>query len=192
MSGSPERGKQGNPVFVELPSRARFGPQVHFSHENNIMKAEPFFPPPSVPGFWASRPPSCCFPPRLAAGARHRPTATPRTILGRTTVAVTQGHRGDLSKSVDLTAEFLPWQNVEIHAKVSGYVKQINVDVGDHAKAGRGPGHAGNSRDRGGAERGQGGGANPRSRMKRAWRRPTTKRRSWPIASTRRRRKPRA
>ena len=29
-----------------------------------------------------------------------------------------------------------PWQEVEIHAKVSGYVKQINVDVGDHAKAG--------------------------------------------------------
>ena len=55
---------------------------------------------------------------------------------GATTVAVSKVTRGDLSKSVDLTAEFLPWQNVEIHAKVSGYVKQINVDVGDHAKTG--------------------------------------------------------
>ena len=52
------------------------------------------------------------------------------------TVAVSKVTRGDLSKSVDLTAEFLPWQIVEIHAKVSGYVKQINVDVGDHAKTG--------------------------------------------------------
>jgi len=51
-------------------------------------------------------------------------------------VAVSKVARGDLSKSVDITAEFLPWQNVEIHAKVSGYVKQINVDVGDHAKTG--------------------------------------------------------
>ena len=41
-----------------------------------------------------------------------------------------------MSKSVNITAEFLPWQSVEIHAQVTGYVKQINVDVGDHAKAG--------------------------------------------------------
>lgn len=51
-------------------------------------------------------------------------------------VAVTKVLRGTLSHSVDLTAEFLPWQEVEIHAKVAGYVKQINVDVGDHVKAG--------------------------------------------------------
>src|ERR1700677_3728516 len=51
-------------------------------------------------------------------------------------VAVVEAKPEDLSKSVDLTAEFKPWQDVEIHAKVAGYVKQINVDVGDHAKAG--------------------------------------------------------
>jgi RND family efflux transporter MFP subunit len=52
------------------------------------------------------------------------------------TVAVTHPTREDLSHSVNLTAEFLPWQQVEIHAKVSGYVQEINVDVGDHAKTG--------------------------------------------------------
>jgi RND family efflux transporter MFP subunit len=52
-------------------------------------------------------------------------------------VAVVKASHQDLSKSVDLTAEFKPWQEVEIHAKVAGYVKQINVDVGDHAKAGQ-------------------------------------------------------
>ena len=51
-------------------------------------------------------------------------------------VAVTKVRRGDLGRTVDVTAEFLPWQNVEVHAKVSGYVKQMNVDVGDHVKAG--------------------------------------------------------
>jgi RND family efflux transporter MFP subunit len=53
-----------------------------------------------------------------------------------TTVAVTPVEREDLSRTVDITAELLPWQEVEIHARVAGYVKQINVDVGDHAKTG--------------------------------------------------------
>jgi RND family efflux transporter MFP subunit len=52
------------------------------------------------------------------------------------TVAVTKVVRGDISKSVMLTAEFFPWQEVEVHAKVSGYVQKMNVDVGDHAKSG--------------------------------------------------------
>jgi len=51
-------------------------------------------------------------------------------------VAVTKVRRADLTRTVDLTAEFLPWQEVEIHAKVAGYVKEMKVDVGDHAKTG--------------------------------------------------------
>lgn len=52
------------------------------------------------------------------------------------TVAVTHPTREDLSRGVSLTAEFRPYQEVEIHAKVAGYVQQINVDVGDHVKTG--------------------------------------------------------
>ncbi len=52
------------------------------------------------------------------------------------TVAVTHPTREDLSRGVTLTAEFRPYQEVEIHAKVAGYVQQINVDVGDHVKTG--------------------------------------------------------
>lgn len=52
------------------------------------------------------------------------------------TVAVTHPTREDLSRSVSLTAEFRPYQEVEIHAKVAGYVQEISVDVGDHVKAG--------------------------------------------------------
>jgi RND family efflux transporter MFP subunit len=52
------------------------------------------------------------------------------------TVAVTHPTHEDLSRSVSLTAEFRPYQEVEIHAKVAGYVQQINVDVGDHVKTG--------------------------------------------------------
>jgi RND family efflux transporter MFP subunit len=53
------------------------------------------------------------------------------------TVAVTHPTRSDLSRSVSLTAEFRPYQDVDIHAKVSGYVRDIYVDVGDHVKEGQ-------------------------------------------------------
>jgi multidrug efflux pump subunit AcrA (membrane-fusion protein) len=49
---------------------------------------------------------------------------------------VTKVRRADLAQTVDLTADFLSWRQVEIHAKVAGYVKQMNVDVGDHSKTG--------------------------------------------------------
>lgn len=65
-----------------------------------------------------------------------RSASTPAATNTPVSVAVTKVLRGTLSHSVDLTAEFLPWQEVEIHAKVAGYVKQISVDVGDHVKAG--------------------------------------------------------
>jgi RND family efflux transporter MFP subunit len=62
--------------------------------------------------------------------------AAPATTNESVNVAVTKVRRVDIAQTVDLTAEFEPWQDVEIHAKVAGYVKQINVDVGDHAKKG--------------------------------------------------------
>ena len=53
------------------------------------------------------------------------------------TVAVTHPTHEDMSRSVSLTAEFRPYQEVELHAKVSGYVRDIYVDVGDHVKEGQ-------------------------------------------------------
>lgn len=53
------------------------------------------------------------------------------------TVAVAKTVARDLSGNVVLTAEFRPFQEVEVMAKVAGYVKNINVDVGDHVKQGQ-------------------------------------------------------
>jgi RND family efflux transporter MFP subunit len=64
------------------------------------------------------------------------PTSSATPAGDSPTVAVTHPTREDLSRSVSLTAEFRPYQIVEIHAKVAGYVQQINVDVGDHVKRG--------------------------------------------------------
>ena len=52
------------------------------------------------------------------------------------TVAVAKVMRESLSRDVTVPAEFRPYAEVELHAKVSGYVDKINVDFGDKVKAG--------------------------------------------------------
>jgi len=52
-------------------------------------------------------------------------------------VAVARVTHEDLFKEVTIPAEFRPYLKVELHAKVSGYVDQINVDIGDQVKAGQ-------------------------------------------------------
>ena len=52
------------------------------------------------------------------------------------TVAVAKATTEDLSHGLVLTAEFKPFQEVEVMAKVAGYVKKIYVDVGDRVQEG--------------------------------------------------------
>jgi RND family efflux transporter MFP subunit len=52
-------------------------------------------------------------------------------------VAVAKVERRKLSQSEDLMAEFAPYQEVDLHAKVAGYLKNIYVDVGDRVKQGQ-------------------------------------------------------
>jgi len=66
----------------------------------------------------------------------HRAQAQPAVEHAGDTVAVAQVTRKDLSKQVTISAEFRPYQEVEMHAKVSGYVREMNVDFGDKVKAG--------------------------------------------------------
>src|SRR5580692_8818664 len=53
------------------------------------------------------------------------------------TVAVVQATRANLSSDLVLTAEFEPFQEVDVMAKVSGYIKQIKVDIGDRVQEGQ-------------------------------------------------------
>ena len=53
------------------------------------------------------------------------------------TAGVAKVTREDLFKQVTMAAEFRPYQEVELHAKVSGYVSKMNVDFGDQVKAGQ-------------------------------------------------------
>jgi RND family efflux transporter MFP subunit len=52
------------------------------------------------------------------------------------TVAVAKAKTEDMSRGLVLTAEFKPFQEIDVMAKVAGYVKKINVDVGDRVKQG--------------------------------------------------------
>ena len=52
-------------------------------------------------------------------------------------VAVVKVDFEDLHKEIAIPAEFRPYAEVDLHAKVSGYVKRISVDIGDTVKAGQ-------------------------------------------------------
>ncbi len=53
------------------------------------------------------------------------------------TVAVVRVARADLFLEVRIPAEFRAYEQVDLHAKVSGYVKEMKVDFGDRVKAGQ-------------------------------------------------------
>lgn len=53
------------------------------------------------------------------------------------TVAAAKVHRADLTRALVVAAEFRPYQEIDVHAKVAGYVKRIYVDVGDRVKEGQ-------------------------------------------------------
>jgi RND family efflux transporter MFP subunit len=52
-------------------------------------------------------------------------------------VAVAIVQRGNISRVLSLAGQFQPYQVVEVHAKVSGYVRHIYVDIGDRVHAGQ-------------------------------------------------------
>ena len=55
----------------------------------------------------------------------------------RAVVAVAKVTAEDLEKHEVLAAEFRPYQVIDVHAKIAGYLKKINVDVGDRVKEGQ-------------------------------------------------------
>src|SRR5581483_4010447 len=45
--------------------------------------------------------------------------------------------RGNISHVLTLAGQFQPYQIVDVHPKVSGYMKKINVDIGDIVQQGQ-------------------------------------------------------
>ncbi|MGH9585942.1 MAG: efflux RND transporter periplasmic adaptor subunit [Acidobacteriaceae bacterium] len=53
------------------------------------------------------------------------------------TASVAQVQRGSIARSLTLAGEFQPYQVVDVHSKVSGYIRHIYVDIGDKVHAGQ-------------------------------------------------------
>ncbi len=51
--------------------------------------------------------------------------------------AVVKVTRGNIADTLEIASEFQPFQEVEVYAKVSGYIKSLNVDYGTHVKQGQ-------------------------------------------------------
>ncbi|MFZ0359233.1 MAG: efflux RND transporter periplasmic adaptor subunit [Terriglobales bacterium] len=52
------------------------------------------------------------------------------------TAAVVAVVRGNLASSLTVAGQFQPYQQVDLHAKVSGYIRWIKVDIGDRVRQG--------------------------------------------------------
>lgn len=50
---------------------------------------------------------------------------------------VAMAQRGEISHALTLAGQFQPYQVVDVHPKVSGYMRKINVDIGDIVKQGQ-------------------------------------------------------
>jgi len=51
--------------------------------------------------------------------------------------AVARVERHNVGNTLVIAGEFKPFQDVDVHAKVAGYIRQIYVDVGDHVREGQ-------------------------------------------------------
>jgi RND family efflux transporter MFP subunit len=63
--------------------------------------------------------------------------ASPEDPSTLTTVAVQLATHEPIRSSITLSGDFRPYQEVDVHAKVAGYIRHIYVDVGDKVKEGQ-------------------------------------------------------
>lgn len=59
---------------------------------------------------------------------------TSQTVV---TAGVVKATRRDLSNDLQIASEFIPYQEINVHAKVSGYVKQLYINWGTHVRQGQ-------------------------------------------------------
>jgi RND family efflux transporter MFP subunit len=71
------------------------------------------------------------------SGCARPNAAATRTSGDAPTVAAARIGRGDIAQVLTIASEFKPFQEIEVHAKVAGFLKSISVDVGDRVRAGQ-------------------------------------------------------
>lgn len=62
--------------------------------------------------------------------------ATADETSAKPRVAVVKAARRDLTNTLEIAAEFQPFQEINVYAKVSGYIQKLNIDWGKHVSKG--------------------------------------------------------
>jgi RND family efflux transporter MFP subunit len=71
----------------------------------------------------------------LGCGEGHKAAAD--DVSKASEAAVVKVTRGNIADSLEIASEFEPFQEVEVYAKVSGYIQKLYVDYGTHVKQGQ-------------------------------------------------------
>lgn len=71
----------------------------------------------------------------IACNSRARNSQADAAEIPSATVATVR--RGTITHTLNLAGQFQPYQVIDVHAKVSGYIKHIYVDIGDRVKQGQ-------------------------------------------------------
>ena len=71
----------------------------------------------------------------LGCGEGHKAAAD--DVSNAPEAAVVKVTRGNIADNLEIASEFEPFQEVDVYAKVSGYIKKLYVDYGTHVKQGQ-------------------------------------------------------
>src|ERR1700687_3736183 len=73
----------------------------------------------------------------IATGCGGAHKASADDAANAPSAAVVKVTRLSIADNLEIASEFLPCQEVDVYAKVSGYVHKLSVDVGAHVKQGQ-------------------------------------------------------
>jgi RND family efflux transporter MFP subunit len=113
------QGRDRSPVFEDLM-------QIHRSRKLMIAAALMLCLLFAVAAAWRARAGSSAEAALVHPDAGHLPF-----------VAVAPVKRETISNSLSIAGQFIPYQNVDLHAKVAGYIRTISVDIGDRVHKGQ-------------------------------------------------------
>ncbi len=73
----------------------------------------------------------------LVGGCGSAGKADPENPANAPHVGVVRVARKDLSSTLQIASELMPFQDVNVYAKVAGYIRKLNVDWGTHVRKGQ-------------------------------------------------------
>jgi RND family efflux transporter MFP subunit len=73
----------------------------------------------------------------VSCGKNESVQARTETLSSRVEVGVTDVIRRPLTRNLTISSEFVPFQEIDVYAKESGFVKRLLVDYGDHVRQGQ-------------------------------------------------------